>query len=175
MKTLLAILIVLLAAGFCFSQDCKIKGFELNIEKKSPIEKIVITELAVIGYGVFDYFAYNALKNGNIEYYRFAQGILFSAINLFLYKNVGFSSSVGFSLQVWGGVSDAAYYGMDKLYGHPGGFSNGNEFAINKYYSHLNFMPTVIGQEKVHGVDLLVNNALTVGLSCILQIPKIQF
>ena len=132
---------------------------------KSPIEKIIWTEVAVIGYGVADYFLYNSIKN--TEQYRFIQGIMFAGINYLLYKYVSVSSSIGFSVQCLFATPDMVYYGMDKMIGEP--ISRGNEFAINKSYSHLNFIPLAWGQEKAKGLDVVASNILGTAFSILIQ------
>ena len=172
MKRLIVILLIVFA-NVGLAQNINLKTCTVK-QEKSPIEKIVIMELAVAGYGLIDYTLYNAWgKKGNMEYYRFTQGIIFTAINYVLAK-IAPETALGFTISVWGGMPDSWYYGADKLFGHKGGFSEGNEFAINKYYSHLNFMPTVIGQPTVHGVDLIVNNILATGVSVVLQYSDLK-
>lgn len=61
------------------------------------------------------------------------------------------------------------YYGVDKIGGGFGGFSKGNELNPHKNLSHLNFMPTVIGSNKVRLSDLITNNLLTAGVSILIQ------
>lgn len=161
------ILIILLISSIGYSQTIDIPKCKLN--QKTTLEKILYTELAVLSYGVIDYMAYNMMKGWSVEHYRFIQGVAFSAINYLLYKYVSYKSAIGFSLQVWGGNPDMIYYGIDRVSGGFNGFSYGNEFGINKQLSHLNFMPTTLDAERITGIDLIVNNILTKGISILIQ------
>lgn len=76
-------------------------------------------------YGIIDYAGYNLMKNGGEEQWRFCQGVMFTGFNLALSKLASPKAALGFSLQVWGGVPDMVYYGIDKIGGGFGGFSNG--------------------------------------------------
>lgn len=147
-------------------------GFQIpkcKLKQTTTFEKILYTELAVISYGVFDYIAYNSFKNWNVEHYRFLQGIVFSSINYLLNKYVSTGSAIGFSIQVIGGVPDGVYYSIDKGFNGFNGFSNGNEFNLQKDLNHLNFMPTVFGSKHVKGIDLITNVILTTTISIAIQ------
>lgn len=157
----------MLISSISYSQSIDIPKCKLH--NKTTFEKILYTEIAVISYGVIDYMAYNVMKDWSVEHYRFIQGVAFAGINYLLNKYVSRNSAIGFSLQVWGGIPDMVYYGIDKASGGFNGFSYGNEFSINGFYPHLNFMPTVIGQKQVHGVDLIINNILTTAISITIQ------
>jgi hypothetical protein len=144
-------------------------GKVCRAEEKQTLRNIVVMEAAVVAYGVIDYAAYNIFKSGNLEHYRFVQGVAFATINFLLAKYINTKAALGFSLQVWGGVPDAVYYGLDKFGNGFGGFSKGNELNPHKNLSHLNFMPTVIGSNKVRLSDLITNNLLTAGVSILIQ------
>jgi hypothetical protein len=120
-------------------------------------------------YGIIDYAGYNIFKNGGEEQWRFCQGVMFTGFNLALSKLASPKAALGFSLQVWGGVPDMVYYGIDKISGGFGGFSNGNELNPHKNLKQLNFMPTVIGSNKVRLSDLITNNLLTAGVAILIQ------
>lgn len=140
-----------------------------KLKQTTTFEKILYTELAVISYGVIDYIGYNLLKNKNEGYWRFCQGVLFSTINYLLNKYVSTGSAIGFSIQVFGGVPDGVYYGIDRIGKGFNGFSHGNEFNLQKDLNHLNFMPTVFGSKHVKGIDLITNVILTTTISIAIQ------
>lgn len=173
MKTFIIIFLFIAGMGFGQSTDSysnkMFPGKVCKAEEKHTLRNIVVTETAVVAYGVIDYVAYNLLKDWNVEHYRFIQGAMFATINYLLNKYIGIKSALGFSLQVWGGVPDAVYYGVDKVGGGFGGFSRGNEFNMHKNLSHLNFMPTVIGRKTIRGVDLITNVILTTAIAVVIQ------
>jgi hypothetical protein len=156
----------LLFVSTCYGQNYN-SNIDVMIEKKSPIEKIIWTEVAVVSYGLIDYAIYNAWGKNHVENYRFIQGVMFAGINYLLYKYVSVSSSIGFSVQCLFATPDMVYYGMDKMIGEP--ISRGNEFAINKSYSHLNFIPLAWGTGKAKGVDIVISNILGTAFSILIQ------
>ena len=152
------------------SNNIEIKsGGVCKLKETSPLTCILWMEVASGAYSIFDYIGYNSMKNWSVEHYRFIQGFVFGGTNYVLAKNVSYSSAAGFSIQVWGGVPDLYYYGIDKLGGGFGGFSNGNEFNMHKNLSQLNFMPTVLGSKKVRGIDLITNVVLSKVVSWAIQ------
>jgi hypothetical protein len=153
-----------------YTHSDEIKGTgTCKLKEDNPWKNILWMEGAVLAYGGIDYVAYNSMKNGNIEHYRFLQGVTFATINYFLAEKVSHKAAIGFSLQVWGGVPDMYYYGIDKVGKGFGGFSNGNELNPHKNLSQLNFMPTVIGSKNVRMVDLITNNILSKVISIAIQ------
>lgn len=179
--------IFLLLTGFAYSQNSHSNKWDkyLNTdtlflplkdikkpikEEKTTLKNILIMQGVTCLYGLIDYAGYNLFKDGNEGYWRFTQGGMFVTANHLLAKHVSTKSAIGFSLQVWGGVPDAVYYGVDKISGGFGGFSNGDEFNMHKNLSHLNFMPTVIGGKTIRGVDLITNVILTTAISIIINL-----
>ena len=176
MRTLIVIiLLAVYVSGFGqykinYNDTLRLSTICLKEEPKSGWDNIMWAGIGIAGYATFDYIGYNTLGKSNEGQYRFLQGLVFGTINWLLGKFVSVKSAMSFSIWTLGGLPDLGYYGYDKLFGHQGGFSNGNEFAINKYYSHLTFIPTCWGQEKAHGVDLLVNTILATGIIFVINL-----
>jgi len=167
------LLIILLISSIGYSQNLQnITQAEkvYKFKQTSTFEKILYTELAVVGYGVADYVLYNSFKNSSVENYRFIQGVMFSAINYLLYKYVSPSSSIAFSIQTIGGMPDGVYYGIDRAFNGFNGFSHGNEFNMTKDLNHLNFIPTAFMSKHVKGVDLITSMILTTAISITIQL-----
>lgn len=140
--------------------DIKLKKDEIfwwTWKKGKTIERILWTEGAVLTYGILDYIGYNLFKNSNIEFYRSFQGSLFVGLNELLRYKFGISSSLSFSIQVFSGVPDMYYYGIDGLSKGFGGFSKGNEWSKTNNFNHFNFTPDYYlcgGENRMHKVDV---------------------
>lgn len=128
--------ILFLISSFVYSQNvdsrsnkCSLKN-GLQWQKGTTAERVIYTELAVIGVALSDVVLYPIAERSNLkDSYRMFQGALQLAISYLLIDKLGISSGVSFNLQLLTGVNDFIYY----------------QFKPKEYqdthFNHLNYTP----------------------------------
>lgn len=129
------IIIILLFASVSFAQEipkCKLKEKPvIEWHKRTDTERIIWTEIAVIGLTLSDVVLYKAVEGTKYkDGYRMLQGALQLGISYILLKELGLSSAIGFNVQLLFSANDLGYYAF-----YPSEFQGEfNHLGLNPIY-----------------------------------------
>ena len=161
-------IVITLVLGFmfvagCEAQTCDTKSIDIKWTWKNPkhttFERILATTGATVITALTDIVIYPiAERSKMVDSYRMIQGAQQLGTTLLLAKEFGWSTAVGYNINMLFGVNDAIYY-----------MFNPQEFK-NTHFNHLNYTPFyLLNGGRLSKNDFKVQSGLGYHFSLIMQ------